>query len=83
MTFPPVARVSSSGHAGHYLFHSLPIMYSSGPAGLAVEFHKPPHMADALAPLQRTITAAQDRLQKEPPAPKCNVGLKRESCSVY
>jgi len=40
-------------------------------------------MADALAPLQRTITAAQDRLQTEPPAPECNVGLKRESCSIY
>jgi hypothetical protein len=58
-------------------------MYSSGPAGLAGEFHKPPHVADALALLRRTITAAQNRLQTEPPASECNVGLKRESCSIY
>jgi hypothetical protein len=58
-------------------------MYSSGPAGLAGEFHKPPHVADILAPLQRTITAEQDRLHTEPPVSECNVGLKRESCSIY
>src|SRR5436190_9530881 len=40
MTFPPVARANSSGHAGHYLFHSLLIMYSSEPAGLAGEFQQ-------------------------------------------